>query len=148
MGCTTKTNLNCSFLSFQWYYQILDWLLFSNLNYSVILSAQRGFKIIWAGIMPKAASGFLKDRGNFESNIWQICWTEKGQHNTLNLCRYQWELLAVVAELLRLSVSFGILCPRSCSTPEMMIPAVLRKSSAWGEKRWISCWWWFLSCFL
>lgn len=44
MGCTTKTKFNCSFLGLQWYYQILDWLLFSNLNYSVILSAQRGFK--------------------------------------------------------------------------------------------------------
>lgn len=43
MGCTIKPNLNCSFLGFQWY-QILDWLLFPNLNYSVILSAHRGFK--------------------------------------------------------------------------------------------------------
>lgn len=50
--------------------------------------------------MPKAASGFLEDEGSFESNSWQVCWVEKGQHSALNLSRYQQELLADMAELL------------------------------------------------
>lgn len=82
--------------------------------------------------MPKAASGFLEDEGSFESNIWQVCWREKGQHNTLNLCSCQWELLAAVAELLSLSVSLGILCPRSCLTPEVMIPDCTEKKLCLG----------------
>lgn len=82
--------------------------------------------------MPKAASGFLEDEGSFKSNIWQVCWIEKGQHSTLNLCSYQWELLAAVAELLSLSVSLGIWCPRSCLTPELMIPCCAEKKLCLG----------------
>lgn len=82
--------------------------------------------------MPKAASGFLEDEGSFESNIWQVCQIEKGQHSTLNLCSYQWELLAAVAELLILSFSLGILCPRSCLTPELMIPCCPEKKLCLG----------------
>lgn len=84
--------------------------------------------------MPKAASGFLEDEGSFESNIWEVCWIEKGQHSTLNLCSYQWELLAAVAELLSLSVSLGILCPRSCLTPELMIPGCPEKKLCLGDE--------------
>lgn len=71
--------------------------------------------------MPKAASGFLEYEESFESNSWQVCWIQKGQHSTLNLCRYQWELLAALEELLNLAVSLGILCPRLCLIPELPI---------------------------
>ena len=72
--------------------------------------------------MTKAASGFLENEGSFESNSWQVCWIEKGQHSTLNLCRYQRELLAAVAMLLNLAVSLRILYSRLCLTPELSIP--------------------------